>query len=962
MAQVLLSVPPALSQDFAVLTRRPEPDWFATHDPVDQKLGSGGGTAHLVHAAWQKLGGDTSFAEWAQQEKRIIVHSGGQSRRLPAYAPGGKALVPVPVFRWARGQRIDQSLIDLQLPLLERIQVAAPDGLRWLIASGDVLVWNDAPIQPLPDVDVLCVGLWDSPEKASNHGCFFAPRDRPHELAFMRQKPRPEEVHALTKDYFFLLDIGIWILSDRAMRVLMNKSGYGDQADPQQPTSPQSYDLYGQFGLALGSSPTMPDPEVSKLSCALVDLDQGEFYHFGTNREILQSSLALQNRVINQREIRSSLPKPHPSIFIQNALTQCALTSDNQEVWIDNAHMGAAWSLQSQHVLTGIPENNWECGLPTGACLDFVPIGTDQDTYAVRFYGFDDTFAKTPLAETRGWGGDGAIRWFTERGLEPGVLGIDLSNDIQTQPIFPVLERDVINGDFLTWLFVASHACPEGVSLYTQAGRLSAEELGAQAELSRAFSQRQKLMDETIPLLAKHANRSVFYQLDLKHAAEAFARTETPLPENSPAADEALIPFLHDRVFRAQVTSCRGGDSAGFEREAFEALRRAVIEPYRGHGNIPQNTLLSDQVVWGRAPIRLDLAGGWSDTPPYCLLQGGNVVNVAANLNGQPPIQVFGRVCTEPVIRVHSIDLGQSTCFKSFDDLAGDEGVHSPFSIPRAALALAGFHPDFLTRPKFSTLADQLQEFGGGIELSLLCAVPKGSGLGTSSILASAVLGVISELGGLKWSSSDVCARVLAIEQMLTSGGGWQDQFGGVLRGVKLLQTQPGLSQNPTVRWLPSQFFTDPSHRSRTLLYYTGITRVARGILSEIVRGMFLNDNAVLQTLDLISQHAESTASALQTDCFDSVAQCVGRSWELNQTLDSGTNPPEVAAIVARIGDWVSGLKLLGAGGGGFLLIMAKDADSALRIRRDLESSPPNPGARFVDMTLSNDGLIITRS
>jgi galactokinase/mevalonate kinase-like predicted kinase len=78
--------------------------------------------------------------------------------------------------------------------------------------------------------------------------------------------------------------------------------------------------------------------------------------------------------------------------------------------------------------------------------------------------------------------------------------------------------------------------------------------------------------------------------------------------------------------------------------------------------------------------------------------------------------------------------------------------------------------------------------------------------------------------------------------------------------------------------------------------------------------------------------------------------------------LDSGTCPPPVQAIVDRIEDHAQAFKLLGAGGGGYLLILAKDMDAARRIRTDLEREPPNSRARFVDLHLSNTGLQITRS
>ena len=86
------------------------------------------------------------------------------------------------------------------------------------------------------------------------------------------------------------------------------------------------------------------------------------------------------------------------------------------------------------------------------------------------------------------------------------------------------------------------------------------------------------------------------------------------------------------------------------------------------------------------------------------------------------------------------------------------------------------------------------------------------------------------------------------------------------------------------------------------------------------------------------------------------------RSRHLNGRLDPGSYPASVQAMLDPLGDWLSGAKLLGAGGGGYLLMFAKDPGSAERIRRYLGQNPPNSAARFVDMSLSNSGLQITRS
>ena len=71
-------------------------EWFCTSDPVGKKLGSGGGTAWLLNACREEEDKDAALGDWLAREKRILLHAGGQSRRLPGYAPSGKVLTPIP--------------------------------------------------------------------------------------------------------------------------------------------------------------------------------------------------------------------------------------------------------------------------------------------------------------------------------------------------------------------------------------------------------------------------------------------------------------------------------------------------------------------------------------------------------------------------------------------------------------------------------------------------------------------------------------------------------------------------------------------------------------------------------------------------------------------------------------------------------------------------------------------------
>ena len=906
----LLSLPPNLVRKgekggtiFHQITELSEEEYFCTCDPEGHRIGSGGGSAWLLMEAFRQSR-KAQFDEWLSSEKRILLHAGGQSRRLPSYAPSGKILTPIPVFRWERGQRLSQDLMSLQLPLYEQMMNMAPKGLNTMIVSGDVLIRTNQPLGPVPQADVVVYGLWLDASVAKNHGVFVSDRRTPQVLKQMLQKPSVEELHQLQKNHYYLTDIGVWILSDRAIRLLMNRCMEGDASANSQI---KYYDLYSDFGRSLGTEPLIDDAEIKSLSVAVVPLAGGEFYHFGTSREMISSTVILQNLVSDQRQIMHHDLKPHPSIFVQNALLDVSFSAENQNIWIENSHIGKRWKLTSENIVTGVPRNDWQITLAPGQCLDIVPVGDDR--FAVRPYHIDDRF-------------DGAE---------------------QQRRQFPVLAYNEIE----PWLQANLSPHPSDIIPHPSA-LFSAEEISAEANLARLFEQRVDFRKTNWSAIARNWHHSVFYQLDLDDAAHEFKRYGIPMP--APLEDDApLMVRIHDAMFR------------GNSDEAFGLLRQGLTERVLAEPQQPQMSVMQDQIVWGRSPVRIDIAGGWTDTPPYCLLEGGNVVNLAIELNGQPPLQTYVKPCSEPRIILRSIDLGASEVVETYEQLQQFNKVGSPFSIPKAALALAGFLPQFSVN-RYPSLKAQLEAFGCGIELTLLSAIPAGSGLGTSSILAATVLGAVSDFCSLAWDKNEIGRRTLVLEQLLTTGGGWQDQFGGVLGGVKLLQTQSGFDQAPLARWLPTDLYVQPEYQQCHLLYYTGITRTAKQILAEIVRCMFLNNGEQLRLLRQMKEHTMMMYDAIQRQDFVQMGSLVRRTWEQNQLLDSGTNPEQVRRLTDLIDDLCLGYKLPGAGGGGYLYMVAKSPEAAARIRRILTENRLSPNARFVDMSLSTNGLQVSRS
>jgi galactokinase/mevalonate kinase-like predicted kinase len=945
----LLSLPPNLVECFHDIEKADRSEWFCTSDPIGSKLGSGGGTAWLLKACMEEENTEKGLTEWLATEKRILLHAGGQSRRLPAYAPSGKILTPIPVFRWGRGQKLTQNLLSLQLPLYEKIMEKAPENLHTLVASGDVYIRATQPLQEIPEADVVCYGLWVDPQLAKNHGVFVSSRKTPDQLDFMLQKPSVEELGTLMKDYLFLMDIGIWLLSDRAVELMVKRS--------EKEGKIGFYDMYSEFGPALGQHPRLHDEELTQLKVAILPLPGGEFHHYGTSREMISSTLAIQNCVTDQRAIIHRKVKPHPAIFVQNARVDCSLTADNAEVWIENSHVGQGWKLHSRNIITGVPCNNWNLEVLEGICIDVVPMG--KGGFVARPYGFNDAFKGALSVESTLYQGIPASEWLRMRGLKPeDIRG---SHDLQAAAIFPVCHSVEELGTVMRWM-TAEPELNEGREIWMQAEKKSADEISAYADLRKLTAQREEFRKENWKILAENHEKSVFYQLDLQQAAEEYGRLNLKLPQE---LDEQtpLLTRIADTMFRARTMQIQGAGTEEVKRmeeKAFALMRNGLVGTVDFRQQ-PKLSVYEDQIVWGRSPVRIDLAGGWTDTPPYSLMEGGNVVNIAIELNGQPPLQVYVKPSKEYKIILRSIDLGAMEVVTTYEELYTFNKVGSPFSIPKAALVLAGFHPNFNTE-HFATLEEQLKNFGTGIEVTLLSAIPAGSGLGTSSILAATVLGAVNDFCGLNWDKQEIGSRTLILEQLLTTGGGWQDQYGGVLQGVKMLQTSAGWNQEPLVRWLPDYLFTSSEYRKCHLLYYTGITRTAKGILAEIVRGMFLNSSRHLELLREMKLHATDMYDAILRNNFEEAGRLVRKTWKQNQLLDEGTNPPAVQALTRQIDDLCLGYKLPGAGGGGYLYMVAKDPEAAARIQKILNENRPNDRARFVDMTLSKKGLEISRS
>ena len=319
-------------------------------------------------------------------------------------------------------------------------------------------------------------------------------------------------------------------------------------------------------------------------------------------------------------------------------------------------------------------------------------------------------------------------------------------------------------------------------------------------------------------------------------------------------------------------------------------------------------------------PLRVNFAGGWTDTPPYCLEKGGKVLNAPILLDGNRPVEVCIQKINQKKIILESKDIDERHEYTSLSELQDVDDPFEPFSLQKACLLVCGIIPK-----EGGDLNDILERFGSGFIIS--CEVidtPKGSGLGNTSILAAACTKAVLEFFGIKFNDNDLYNDVLAIEQIMTTGGGWQDQVGGVSKGINLITSNAGIKQIITKRKLNISDNTIEQLKKRFCLIYTGERRLSRNLLKEVVQRYMGNVGDNIRALDKIKDLADEMSFALESGNIDLFASLLNCHLQYSKMIDSGTTNGLIDKIFDVIDDLIDGKMVCGAGGGGFLQVILK--------------------------------------
>jgi D-glycero-alpha-D-manno-heptose-7-phosphate kinase len=285
-----------------------------------------------------------------------------------------------------------------------------------------------------------------------------------------------------------------------------------------------------------------------------------------------------------------------------------------------------------------------------------------------------------------------------------------------------------------------------------------------------------------------------------------------------------------------------------------------------------------------QTPLRIGLLGGGTDLPGYYREHGGRVLNCAIDKY----IYVIVKQRFDDEIYVN---YSKKEIVSRVEDLEHE--------LVREAMLMTGVT--------------------GGVEITTLADIPSaGSGLGSSSTVTVGLLNALFTYQGLQVSARELAERACEIEiERCGKPIGKQDQFIAALGGIRDLRFGPG--EEVTADEIRLDATGRRALQRQIMLFYTGITRSANTILAE------QNDKvaATRPQLDQLRDLAGFAAEQLRAGNTDAVGPALRESWEAKRKLASGVSNSQIdAAVSLALEAGASGVKVSGAGGGGFMLVI----------------------------------------
>ncbi|KAJ7382348.1 hypothetical protein OS493_035625 [Desmophyllum pertusum] len=386
--------------------------------------------------------------------------------------------------------------------------------------------------------------------------------------------------------------------------------------------------------------------------------------------------------------------------------------------------------------------------------------------------------------------------------------------------------------------------------------------------------------------------------------------------------------------------------------------RRAVLTAREFYKTEECERLPMGYWVIAEAPARADLSGCWTDTPPITYEHGGAVLTVAIKLNGKKVMGAKVRKIheLEIVLVIHSGEHSVRVVCNELSELENYTQPHAPGALLKACFCFL----DIVTLPSNEKLSEQLsRKYQAGFELHTWSTAPQGSGLGTSSILAGVILAALLRATGRTASMDSLIHAVLIIEQMLTTGGGWQDNVGGLLPGFKMTRSQASLPLKVDVEALNLPQETVDAVTQRLICVYSGKPRLAKNLLQDVVRNWYARFPKITANADNLISNAEEAAKALKEGKIEKLGACMNRYRKQKCIMAPGTEPDAIREMMEALEPLTLGQTLTGAGGGGFIVLLTKEPSMAEKVKAVIQTNKTSDELAFYDVSVDWDGLTV---
>jgi len=907
----------------------PEQTRFAVlPDPEGKRVGSGGATLNVIRYI-------------SQQEKTtdfrglriLVIHSGGDSKRVPQYSALGKLFSPVP-HDLPDGR--SSTLFDEFMIAMSSVPARIREGM--LLLSGDVLLLFN-PLQiDYNGNGAAAISFKEHVETGKNHGVYLRGGDG--NVAACLQK-QPEQVlrdaGAVNARECVDIDTGAVIFSSAMLTSLyqlistdgcFDEEKYGRFVNEKVRLS-----LYADFLYHLGSQATLeqlykekPEGDFSEeltvcrravwealhsYRMKLLRLAPAKFIHFGTTKEIMglmakeikeYSHLGWNNRV------NSSITQQGVSCY-NSVLSQQAVCGENIYLEVSYVHHKARIG---NNVLLSYVDIHDEA-IPDDVVIHGLKLKDGR--FVVRIFGTEDN-PKT--------GKEGTFLGTTlENFLEKNEIAQEELWDAGEEKLwqarlYPVCEN--VSDGVAAALNIYAMACGDGdVESWRRAERQSLCGGFNEAD-SEALIAWDRRMLELVMMdrLAKdiQAGRPVG-EIRTQISPDGLTKIQQNwLEKRLKRADYSEQMRLHYYIGKI----LKGREGERHISACFRTIQQSVLSGNQKMIRENKDCRIVKDRHTVRLPLRVNWGGGWSDTPPYCIENGGTVLNAAILLKGKMPVEVSLERLSEHKIVFDSRDMDTHGEFTDIRELQSVGDPYDPFVLQKAALIACG-----IIQAKGGKLEEILSRLGGGILMrSEVTDVPQGSGLGTSSILAGGCVKALLEFMGISYGENELYSHVSVMEQIMSTGGGWQDQVGGLSNGIKYITTMPGIVQDIRVEHIRIPGDAWKELKERFVLIYTGQRRLARNLLRDVVGRYIGNEPDSLYALGEIQRLAALMRFELERGHVDDFARLLDSHWELSKKIDAGSTNTLIDQIFAAIDALIDGRLVCGAGGGGFLQVMLK--------------------------------------